>query len=303
MKIKFFGNIVILSLLSFIGFGCGEGTIDVNESKYEPKIVVDGYIYPDKKVENIRLTRNFPLNKDIDVSQVILSGADASITDLGSGRVYKLVYNPVNFSYEYPGTDLQIGHSKSYKLDVTAVIDGITLHTSSTTTVPQQGFNLLNNDLGSMNYREKDNDGNIKRFNIQFTPSSGTDFYAVSVTALDAAVNTFIYDNAFFTDIDSVDLVDDFDNFRQSYEWMQNTKDNAAVANYNVEWYLLWFYGNYKIVLYAGDKNFKDFLLTHKDVKEMDGNFHEPKLHLEGDGIGVFGSAIVDTAYFSILKP
>ena len=37
-------------------------------------------------------------------------------------------------------------------------------------------------------------------------------------------------------------------------------------------------------------------------VKEIDGNYHEPAFHFEGDGIGVFGSAIADTAYFWILR-
>ena len=34
----------------------------------------------------------------------------------------------------------------------------------------------------------------------------------------------------------------------------------------------------------------------------MDGNFHEPKLHIEGDGIGVFATAVTDTTYFLVIK-
>lgn len=294
--------VIILPVLVFISFACGKGEIDVTESKYEPKIVVDGYIYPDKKVEGIRLTRNFPLNKDIDISQVFLSNADASITDLESGRIYKLTYNSDDFSFEYPGNDLHIQNNKSYKLDVAAIIDGQTLHTSSTTIVPPAGFGIINKDLGSMTYREKDGNGNIKQFGFQFAPSVGIDFYAVSVTSLDASLSNFIFDNAFFTDIDSSDVEKDFDQYRQSYDWIQNVKEGISVSNHNIEWFSIWFYGKYRVILYAGDKNFKDFLMTHKDVKEMDGNFHEPKLHLEGDGIGVFGSAIADTAYFNILR-
>lgn len=293
---------IILPVLAFINFACGQGNIDVTESKYEPKIVVDGYIYPDKKVEGIRLTRNFSLNKDIDISQVILSSADASITDLESGRIYKLIYNPENFSYGYTGNDLHIQNNKSYKLDVTAEIDGRTLHTSSTTTVPPAGFGLVSKDLGSMFYREKDGNGNIREFNFQFAPSAGIDFYAASVTSLDASLSTFIFDNAFLTDLDSSDIDKDFDQYRQSYDWIQNLKEGVTVSNHKIEWFSIWFYGKYRVVLYAGDANFKDFLMTHKDVKEMDGNFHEPKLHMDGDGIGIFGSAIADTAYFNILR-
>jgi hypothetical protein len=153
-----------------------------------------------------------------------------------------------------------------------------------------------------MLYREKNTSGDVKEFDLQFAPSRGVDFYAYSVTALDADMKSFIFDNAYFTDIDSSDLADDFDRYKQSYSWLQNSKDDVPVTKFNVDWTMIWFYGNYRVVLYAGDKNFKDFLMTHKDVLEMDGNFHEPKLHFEGDGIGVFGSAIADTAYFRILK-
>jgi len=37
-------------------------------------------------------------------------------------------------------------------------------------------------------------------------------------------------------------------------------------------------------------------------VQEIDGNLHEPAFHIEGDGIGVFGAAVADTAYFEIVR-
>jgi hypothetical protein len=55
-------------------------------------------------------------------------------------------------------------------------------------------------------------------------------------------------------------------------------------------------------VVYAFDKNYKDFLITHDQVQEIDGNFHEPEFHFEGDGIGVFGSAIADTVQITVLR-
>ena len=38
------------------------------------------------------------------------------------------------------------------------------------------------------------------------------------------------------------------------------------------------------------------------EVQEIDGNFHEPVFHIDGDGIGVFGSAVTDTVYFSVTQ-
>ena len=49
-------------------------------------------------------------------------------------------------------------------------------------------------------------------------------------------------------------------------------------------------------------KNYMQFLQTWDDVKEPDGNYHEPKFNFEGDGIGVFGSVVADTTYLTVTK-
>ncbi len=64
----------------------------------------------------------------------------------------------------------------------------------------------------------------------------------------------------------------------------------------------MWFYGQYRIIAYAGDENMKNYYLTHANVAEMDGNLHEPVFNIDGDGIGIFGSAIADTLYFTVLQ-
>jgi hypothetical protein len=47
--------------------------------------------------------------------------------------------------------------------------------------------------------------------------------------------------------------------------------------------------------------NFKDFFFIQINVQEMDGNFHKPKLHIEGEDIRVFAFAVADTAYFYVI--
>lgn len=64
----------------------------------------------------------------------------------------------------------------------------------------------------------------------------------------------------------------------------------------------LYFYTRYRIIIYAADRNFRDFQATHEVTQGADGNHHEPAFHIDGDGIGVFGSAVVDTAYFEVLR-
>ncbi|MGE5681075.1 MAG: DUF4249 family protein [Bacillota bacterium] len=293
--------LIILSIISLamILSSCGEGTVDVTEAKYEPKIVMDGYIYPSRKVENIKLTRNFPLNQAIEASQIVLSNADVYLTDLSGGVSYKLSYNPEKFSYEYLGNDLIIKEGKTYKLSVKAVVDGKSLEASSTTTVPLSGLMIKEKYLAPMKYRERDADGKIKNFQINFVPSENCDFYAVSIVPQQADLNSFIYDNAYFKP-DSSNIRDNFDNYKYQFRWIQNVNPKAPGTDYRIEWFDLWFYGQYKVIVYAADKNFADYVVTNKSVQEMDGNFHEPKLHIDGQGIGVFGSAIADTVYLKI---
>ena len=69
-----------------------------------------------------------------------------------------------------------------------------------------------------------------------------------------------------------------------------------------LDWINIWFYGNYRIIVYACDENFRLYVLTYKNVQEFDGNFHEPRINIDGDGIGIFGSAIADTVYLKVKK-
>jgi hypothetical protein len=298
---KYFTEIfTFLALLFFVG--CGEGIVDLNSVKYEPKIVIDGYLYPNMKVANIKITRNFPLNQNIDITKLILYSAQVKLTDISNSKVYNLSFNPLELSFGYQGNDLNIGFGKTYRLDVSAIVDGKQLSAYSTTIIPNQGLAVSKSNLDSMSYREKDNNGEVKKFNILFTPSNGTEFHVFSITSLDAKLDNFIYNNAYNTELDSNDIKDEFDRFKQSYYWFQNTNPNGTFLSRNIEWHSIWFYGNYRVILYEADKNFQDFLLTHKNVMEMDGNFHEPQMHIYGDGIGVFGSAVMDTVYFKIHK-
>ena len=89
-------------------------------------------------------------------------------------------------------------------------------------------------------------------------------------------------------------------------DWMQNLPADPAqepvISRLKIRWIGLPFYGNYRGIFYAADQNFKDFFLTHSTVQDIDGNFHEPVLHIQGDGAGVFGAAVVDTVYFEVVR-
>ncbi|HEX9654959.1 MAG TPA: hypothetical protein VGA99_14720 [bacterium] len=291
-----------LAVFSAFITACGEGTVNITDVKYQPKIVIEGILVP-QQLARVRLRRNFPLDATIDENQIILQDAQAAIRDAG-GQSHPLQFNAQNNYYEAP--DLIINYGETYTLDVSATIDGQPLSATSTTTVPAAGLEILEDKslLGSMAYRQRDANGEVINFRITFNRSPGTTYYAVSYTALDADTATFIYDNP-FGDVSVEDVVKDFNDFRYNFDWIQDTPTTPGESAIEVFSFFTWFYGDYRAVVYAADRNYRDFLSTYNQVQEIDGNFHEPAFHFEGggDGIGVFGSAVVDTAYFTVLRP
>lgn len=294
--------IMMLGSLLLLG-ACGEGTVDVGSNNYQPKIVVEGYLSPGSKVEDIKISRNFPLNSPISLTDVYLSNAEVKITMIETNKEYKLDFDPVKQSYKYSGNDLIIDYNKSYRLSVTATIDGRQLAAKSATTTPCKGFTIHKDKslLGEMEYREKDQEGKIKYFTLVFDPSPGTEFYAIGTVATEASLDKFIFTNP-YSKVDTNDVIKDLEYYKYENSWIQNVKSDIPMQSKNIEWMNTWFYGTYRTIMYAGDQNFKDYFITINQIQEMDGNYHEPKLHFDGDGIGIFGSFIADTVYFSIKK-
>ncbi len=141
----------------------------------------------------------------------------------------------------------------------------------------------------------------MKNFSITFSPSIGTNFYAFSIAAIDASDSTFIYNNA-YVNVSHDDVTKNLDGYRYQLIWLQDINSFGSEIKYNLDWIHFWFYGKYRIIVYAGDDNYKNFVLTYKNVQEFDGNFHEPQMNMQGDGIGIFGSVVADTVYVSVKK-
>jgi len=296
---KIFNSIVAFITLFLIS-GCGEGRVDITDASYSPEIVINAYIFGGQKVQDIKITRNIPLTQNIDTSKIILTDAIVRLIDLSNNKEYLLSYNPLKFSFEYMGSDLFIDYGKSYKIDVQATIDGKNLHASSTTTVPLSGLKADIHDLGTMVYRETDVYGNVKKINVSFRPSENSIATILSIVALDASTNSFIYNNYYYIETDTQKIEHALDRYKQNYTFQLGIAPGIQDFTVTIDWFTIWFYGKYRVIIYAADRNFYDYFITAKNVMELDGNFHEPKMHIEGDGIGVFGSAVTDTVYFDI---
>jgi hypothetical protein len=296
-------NLLILPILMLLA--CGKTSVTIDDRTYEPKIVIIGYLYPERPVTNIQITRNFPVGSTIDKNQITLSDANVNLTDIGSNIVYELTYNPLIFAFEYRGVDLEIDYGKSYQLDVSASIDGNNLQASSITTVPDHGLEIdrENSVFGDLFYRETDESGIIIQPQVAYRQSENSAFFLLAISALDASIETFIYENPFGFDIKDA-LEDDakIENFQYTSRWTRPENQNGGLSILEYSWFQIWFYGPYRLVLYAGDENFYHFYATHRSVQSVDGNLHEPLFHIDGDGIGVFGSAVIDTLSLNILK-
>jgi hypothetical protein len=290
MKIIITSMILITPLLFVM---CGNPDVDVNGVGYEAKIVVDGYLYANEPVHNIKIMRNIPIGSSINVNTLYLSPSTTSVNATINGSA--LQFDPVTKTYY--NNDLVVECGQSYTLNISAVIDGKQLNTQSTTTVPLTGFKLLNNlNLGNIKY-------NHDQIILKFNPSPNSSVYLFSYLINSATINNFIYNNPYVTNISSNDVSQNWYDYVNQYDIVTNiSPDINNEYSYNVEDYKFWFYGQYTITAYAGDKNFKDFVLSASNVEEFDGNFHEPVVDFQGDGIGVFASAIKDTLTFRLIK-
>jgi hypothetical protein len=273
---------LLLSLLS-----CGDPNINIDTVSYEPKIVVEGYLYPGVPVRNIRITRNFPLNQNVDTASFVITDAIVKINGI------QLQFDPATLSYKTDAVTVIMGNT--YSFEVNATVAGKAMHTTASTTVPGPAFKLLTKRLGTFAYGDP--------ISLLFIPETATNFYAFSVRPDSASLSNFIFNNNYDSQAKPADIQKNLNEYQYQMSFTENLlpseKDTIV---HPVNDYDTWFYSSYKVIIYAGDQNFKDFVLTAPNVKEFDGNFHEPKLILTGDGIGVFASANRDTAYFTIRR-
>jgi len=305
MKSKIFNKYLVIASISFYIFSCGKTSVSVDERTYEPKIVFNAYIYPEQPVKDIKISRNFAIGQEIIRDKIALSDADVNLTDLKTGNIYTLVFNDEKQSFEYPGADLNIAYGTSYRMSVNAEIDGTSLQASSVTNIPDKGLeiDLEESIYGDLFYRQTGENGQLISPRINYQQSQNSAFFLISIASLQASEESFIYENPFGFEIqDALDDGAKIEDFQYSARWTRPENQIDGNSLIELTWFQFWFYGEYRLILYAGDQNFFHFYNTHANVQEPDGNLHEPLFHFDGDGIGVFGSAVTDTVYINVLK-
>ena len=294
----YFRFTIILSFFFYLG--CGDPGVNIDQSTYQPKIVVNGLLYTGQRISDIKITRNYPLNTTIISEEKYLTNAFVTISDV-SGITDTLKYSTEE-NFHATNQKVHIIGGETYTLYVVAEIDGQSLWTSSTTIAPYPGFSIIDSlsTAGSIAYLRYYINGILENPRITFNRTIGAEFYGLSAVAMNAADSTFIEDNIF--GVKSDNLEDNINYLKYISYW--SSPDDRSVGTSKIEfpWYLIYFYSPYRMILYAGDKNFYHFFISHRNVMNIDGNLREPLFYFKGDGIGLFGSAIRDTIYFNVIR-
>lgn len=280
---------------------------------YKPKIAVDGFLQPGRKVEKIHIFRNFKLDQNLNEVTFFPENTSVSLIDESNPqKIYNLsLHIPQQFKadsidfeefyYEYNGTDLVIEHGKSYTLEVTTTIDGENLWTRSTTTVPEAGFKINSVNFNALKFAQEKGNGELEVFEVAIQRSPGITYYLATITPEDTTFADVITEHL-IGEIDEKRFRKDRDNYLYDTTWIQNTPAYSGESVIRLFWFDFYFYSQYQVVVYAADSNFREYLLTYNRVQEPDGNFHEARFNFEGDGIGIFGSYISDTTYVSVIR-
>jgi hypothetical protein len=298
-------TVIILTMIMI--YGCGKATIEPQNESYEPKIVIEGFLVAGQAADRVFITKNFTVDSDLNRYNLIPDPdlTEVFITDLSSGDIYNLSFHMqekdiiTEAYWRYEGMDFKIQAGNIYRIDVSADVNGKILSAYAQTTVPSEGFVVESLNHSALKYRQKDENGDLMTFAITYTRSPGTNFYVAAIQAKNPELSTYIYDNPYDgVQPEDVVLIDDAFN----YEVDHHTQSTAGNSKMTLGWYDFRFYDEYEIIMYAADKNYKDFFITYREVMELDGNFHEAKFNIEGDGIGVFGSIIADTVSCRVVQ-
>lgn len=286
-------NKIFMLLLVLTFAGCNDPVVDIEDFEYIPKIVVEGFIYPGEKIDNIKIMRNFKVTNKADSTILFLTPADnnveAFINDI------KLKFNPVT-KYYY-SDELIPDYETAYHLEIKASFDNINLKTTAFTVTPNKGFKFYQNDLGEIDYKSSDIYLKFKRSKRE------NEFYVFSIVAENASENNFIYDNEYFPGYDKLDVIDELPSLAYNSEDIRipfTTKEDTV--SFLLDKQNLLFSTSYRIIGYAGDKNFKDYFYTVDNMLQLDGNYIKPIMHFTNDGIGIFGSAVKDKLTLRIVN-
>jgi hypothetical protein len=265
-----YSSIVILSILALAG--CKEPT---SPNEYRNELVVYGFLFTGQTIDSITVQRTARIDEFYSAEAVAISNAVVVVS--GNGITDTLRYDPATPGryYSVNGNN-RVEPATSYAL--TVVAPGYPPITASTTVpdiiritnraeIPQQLTYL---------------DGTVR---LQWSPNNHYSDYLYYVTSIDSLAEKI---DRFDLNADTTKLPD-----KTTYQFGLYGMDHSFVP-----WFAFNYYGRYTITVSAIDSNYYDYL---RQVIFEGIDIHETRFSLQG-GIGVFGSASIDTITVTLVK-
>ncbi len=268
---------VIGALIASIAIsGCDEAIL----SNYQEQLVINSFLYTNQPIDSIVLHRTTPFGDHYDDLDYAVDSATVIVTN--NGVADTLLPAALKGRYYLPPSKLIVRGGQTYNLSVTAPDwqTGGTHFATSTTTVPMaihldslvqsfRGQTLILDTTALANFAFLVTAGPVDE------PSRE---YLLSVTALD-------------TNDGRIHVGGDSSTVTTRYSQIATGPQIAITSRY-----FTW-YGPSLLTFYAIDTNFADY---QRQLSQ--GGDYVPTLNHINGGIGVFGSAAIDTVSF-IIKP
>ena len=266
MKIIFIFSVFIFSL--FIS-GCSEPT---TENEYRNEIVVTGYLIAGKPIDSIVVSKTLPIDVRYSATAAAIKNALVVVSSNGINDTL----NPVNGKAGHYFSPQIIKPKQKYSLFV-RVPDGREIR--GTTIVPDT-FHIEQRPPSEMTY------GHGIPY-MTWTESALHHDYVMSITSLDMNETTHIGSDTPYAD--SIELSE-----RTSF-----TFGFEEIHQSQIPWFAFHFFGRNAIKVFAVDKNYYEFF---RQIFSQSTDIKEFKYNLQG-GIGIFGSAAVDSIHLVVKRP
>lgn len=270
------------------------GCQDLPPDVYDPKPYVEAYLIVDHPVENIKIMRTQSLTDTFKLEESFIRDAEVFIHY--NNNTLKLVTDSKGTEgYYYPDTSIKILPETEYELEVR--LKNGNLITGKTKT-PQR-FEWKNKPPASLQFPQDtinftDAEDTLK---ISWNKVPYAIYYFVRITCLDTALYgkylnppTLDSNRRVFKPLTNPD--------NPSY-YRTQTWGFVPINEVPIVWTFFKWYGKHRISILTPDFNFLKWSLQYFQASQYD-----PLLgNIEGDGIGVFGSASEIDADFFLYMP
>lgn len=293
---------IILSMLVsliFLTFTACEDEIryDYQEQKYVEALLIVG-----KPIERIRVSRSLPLDQPFDFEKTYIKDATVKITDQSTEEEYVLEYrDEPEPAYYYSDPNLLIKEETVYELDVVFADNS----TASGLTITPSQFEWKKELVDEIQY-PKDSVNAPGDTNLRFSWTRSNQhyfaederYYWMGIECLD----TLEYGKY----LDNVDDSELNRRIERPFEEDANYYDETVrwggpffkVESSPVVWTAFKWYGKHKVTVYSPDPKFHKWMIHYQRF----GTYTPSMFSVEGDAIGLFGSAAIIEAESFVIK-